>query len=70
MKRTNIEINEKIVDALKKKTGLKTSKDVVNFSLETALRLSKQKKILTLFGAAKGRKNYWNLGEWRKGRLK
>ena len=70
MKRTNIEINEKIVDALKKETGLKTSKEVVNFSLETALRLSKQKQILKLFGVARGRKNYWNLREWRKGRLK
>jgi len=70
MKRTNIEINDRIVDALKKETGLKTSKDVVNYSLETTLRLSKQKRIFKLFGAARKGRNYWNLSEWRKGRLK
>ena len=69
MKRTNIEINDQIVDALKKETGLKTSKDVVNYSLETTLRLSKQKRIFKLFGTARRSKNYWNLSEWRKGRL-
>lgn len=69
MKRTNIELDEKLLDAIKKETGLKTSKDVVNFSLEAVWRLSKQKRILKLYGLAKGKENYWDLVAWRKGRF-
>ncbi|MBN1308192.1 MAG: type II toxin-antitoxin system VapB family antitoxin [Chitinispirillaceae bacterium] len=50
MKRTNIELDEKLVDAGKKLTGLKTSKDLVNFALTQLVRREKQKRILKLEG--------------------
>ena len=51
MKRTNIILNEKLVEKGKKVTGLKTSKSVVDFALRELVRHSNQRKILELFGA-------------------
>jgi Arc/MetJ family transcription regulator len=51
MKRTNIILDEKLVEKGKKVTGLKTSKSVVDFALRELVRHSNQRKILELFGA-------------------
>ncbi|HAJ80621.1 MAG TPA: DUF2191 domain-containing protein [Fibrobacteres bacterium] len=48
MKRTNIVIDEKLVEKGKKVTGLKTNKSVVDFALKELIRHSNQKRILEL----------------------
>ena len=50
MKRTNIVLDEKLVEIGKKATGLKSSKAVVDFALKELVRHSNQKRILELFG--------------------
>lgn len=50
MKRTNIELDESLLEKSKRATGLKTSKAVVDFALKELLRHSDQKHILSLFG--------------------
>ena len=50
MKRTNIVLDEKLVNKGKKLTGIKTSKDLVNFALQQLVRRENQKKILELEG--------------------
>ncbi len=50
MKRTNIVIDETLVNQGKKLTGLKTVKDVVNFALKQLVKHQKQKRILKLEG--------------------
>lgn len=50
MKRTNIVIDENLIDEGKKLTGIKTSKDLVNLALKNLVRQEKQKKILDLEG--------------------
>ena len=49
-KRTNIVLDEDLVKAGLKATGLKTRKDLVNYALEDLLRGEAQKKILELRG--------------------
>lgn len=51
MKRTNIVLDEKLVEKGKKVTGLRTSKSVVDFALKELIRRSNQRQILDLFGA-------------------
>ena len=51
MRRTNIVLDEKLVEKGKKATGLKTSKAVVNFALKELIRHSNQRRILDLFGS-------------------
>jgi|WetSurMetagenome_2_1015567.scaffolds.fasta_scaffold242807_1 Arc/MetJ family transcription regulator len=51
MKRTNIVIDEKLVEKGKKATGLKTSRAVIDFALKELVRHSDQRRILELFGA-------------------
>jgi Arc/MetJ family transcription regulator len=51
MRRTNIVLDEKLVEKGKKATGLKTSKAVVDFALKELIRHSKQRRILDLFGS-------------------
>jgi Arc/MetJ family transcription regulator len=51
MKRTNIVLDEKLVEKGKKATGLKTSKAVVDFALKELIRHSNQRRILDLFGS-------------------
>ena len=62
-KRTNIVLDEELVQAGLKATGLKTRKDLVNYALEDLLRRESQKKILELRGKVR-----WegNLSEMRK----
>jgi Arc/MetJ family transcription regulator len=64
-KRTNIVLDEALVEAGLKATGLKTRKDLIDFALRDLLRRESQKKILQLKG-----KVQWegNLSEMRKGR--
>lgn len=64
-KRTNIVLDENLVEAGLKATGLKTQKDLIDFALRDLLRRESQKKILELKG-----KVQWegNLSEMRKGR--
>ena len=47
-KRTNIVLDESLVEAGLKATGLKTRKDIVDFTLRDLLRRESQKKILSL----------------------
>ena len=51
MRRTNIVLDEKLVEKGKKATGLKTSKAVVDFALKQLIRHSNQRRILELFGS-------------------
>ena len=51
MRRTNIVLDEKLVEKGKKATGLKTSKALVDFALKELIRHSNQRRILDLFGS-------------------
>jgi Arc/MetJ family transcription regulator len=48
--RTNIDIDDKLMDDVLKATGLKTKKDVVELGLKTLIRLNKQENIKKLRG--------------------
>ncbi|MES9828414.1 MAG: type II toxin-antitoxin system VapB family antitoxin [Candidatus Thiodiazotropha sp.] len=48
--RTNIEIDDKLMDDVLKATGLKTKKDAVELGLKTLIRLNKQENIKKLRG--------------------
>ncbi|MFO7890996.1 MAG: type II toxin-antitoxin system VapB family antitoxin [bacterium] len=50
MKRTNIVINEKLVEEGKKISGIRTTKELVDVSLREFIRRGKQKHILDLKG--------------------
>ena len=65
MKRTNVILDEKLIDACMKATGMKTQKALIDHALRELLRHEKQKKILELKG-----KIDWegHLYEWRQGR--
>ncbi|MBL4622414.1 MAG: type II toxin-antitoxin system VapB family antitoxin [Immundisolibacteraceae bacterium] len=43
--RTNIEIDDELMNDVLKATGLKTKKDVVELGLKTLIRLKKQQRI-------------------------
>lgn len=63
--RTNIDIDEKLVDRGLKITRLKTKKDLVNYALKELLKRKEMYKVLSLRG-----KISWegNLEEMRKAR--
>ena len=65
MKRTNIILDEKLVDNCLKATGIKTQKALIDHALRELLRHENQIKLLDLKG-----KITWNgnLDEWRTGR--
>jgi Arc/MetJ family transcription regulator len=65
MKRTNIVIDEKLIKAGLKATGLKTQRELVDFALRELLRLNQQKDFLKYRG-----KVVWegHLEESRQGR--
>ncbi len=48
--RTNIEIDDKLMDEAQRLTGLKTKRAVVEEGLRTLVRLKRQTKILDLAG--------------------
>ncbi len=64
-KRTNIVLDENLVEAGLKATGLKTQRELVDFALRDLLRRESQRKILDLQGKVR-----WegDLSEMRKGR--
>ena len=65
MKRTNIVLNDKLVEECIKATGIKTQRALIDHALRELLRHESQTKILELKG-----KVHWegNLNEWRSGR--
>lgn len=66
MLRTNIELNEKLVEEALKLTHIKTKKELVNYALKDLIRKIKRKKILELEGKVE-----WtgNLSKMRKSRI-
>jgi Arc/MetJ family transcription regulator len=50
MRRTNIELDEKLVDEAMKLTNKKTKKDLVNYAVEELVRKLRRKKVLELEG--------------------
>lgn len=66
MFRTNIELDEKLVNEALKLTRMKTKKELVNYALKDLIRKVKRKKILELEGRVE-----WtgNLTEMRKSRV-
>ena len=65
MKRTNVVLDEKLVQDCIKATGIKTQKALIDHALRELLRHENQIGILEL----KGRINWdGNLDEWRQGR--
>jgi len=65
MKRTNIELDERLVQECLKATGIKTQKALIDHALRELLRHENQLKILELKG-----KITWegHLDEWRQER--
>ena len=53
MKRTNIVLDENMINDLKKVTGLKTSKAIIDYALKELIRKYKQHRILDLKGKIK-----------------
>lgn len=66
MLRTNIELDEKLVDEAMRLTDKKTKKELVNFALSELVSKLKRKKILELEGKVE-----WtgDLAEMRKSRI-
>jgi len=65
MLRTNIELDDKLVEEAMKLTHKKTKKEVVNYALDELVKKLKRKKLLELEGQVE-----WtgNLDEMREGR--
>lgn len=65
MKRTNIVLDDKLVEDCLRATGIKTRKALIDHALRELYRHESQSKILEL----KGKINWeGDLNEWRKGR--
>jgi len=64
MKRTNVLLDDKIVEDCLKATGIKTRRALIDHALRELLRHESQTKILELKG-----KVHWegDLNEWRQG---
>ena len=65
MGRTNVVLDDKLVEECQKATGIKTRRALIDHALHELLRRERQKKILELKGAFQ-----WegDLKAWRKGR--
>jgi Arc/MetJ family transcription regulator len=65
MTRTNVVLDDKLVQSCLELTGLKTRRQLIDHALKELLRHEKQKKILELKGTIE-----WegNLDSWREGR--
>ena len=66
MLRTNIELDERLVDEAMKLTHKKSKKDLVNYALEELVRQFKRKGLLELEGKVRWIGNHH---EMRKGRI-
>lgn len=66
MPRTNIELDDKLVEEAMKLAHKKTKKEVVNYALDELVKKLKRKKLLELEGQVE-----WtgNLDEMREGRV-
>lgn len=66
MLRTNIELDEALVDEAMRLTQIRTKKELVNYAIRELIRKTKTKKLLDLEGRVE-----WtgNLAEMRKSRL-
>ena len=67
MTRTNIVLDEILVEECRKVTGIPTQRSLIDHALRELLRHERQKKVLELQG-----KIAWHgdLQAWRKGRVK
>ena len=66
MGRTNVVLDDNLIDKCFKATGIKTRRKLLDHALRELLRHENQKKILKL----KGNINWeGDINEWRKGRL-
>ncbi len=65
MKRTNIVLDEKVVAQAKKATGIKVTRQLVDYALRELLRRRRQREVLKLRGKVE-----WqgDLAEMRRGR--
>lgn len=54
MRRTNIDLDEKLVQEAMSLTGIRTKKQLVNYALEKLVRRMKRKKMLDLKGKIGG----------------
>ncbi len=50
MHRTNIDLDERVLDEARRLTGLKTKKELVNFALHELVRRLRQRELLELEG--------------------
>lgn len=66
MTRTNVVLNDDLVEACRKTTGIKTKKELINFALQELLRREDQRKIMELKGRIDWQGDY---EECRKGRF-
>ena len=66
MGRTNIVLDDKLIQDCIEATGIKIRKNLVDYALKELLRHRNQRKILELKGTI-----HWegDLSEWRKGRF-
>jgi Arc/MetJ family transcription regulator len=65
MKRTNIILDEKLLEKGKRATGLKTGRAVVDFALRELIRHSNQRRILGLFGTVEWEGNLSHMRSMR-----
>ena len=65
MTRTNVVLDDELVEACKRVTGIQTRRSVIDHALRELLRRGNQKKILALKGNVS-----WegDLAAWREGR--
>ena len=65
MGRTNIVLDDELVEKCQKVTGIKTRRSLIDFALHEVLRRGRQRQLLKLKGAVK-----WDgdLDQWRQGR--
>lgn len=66
MGRTNVVLDDELVDECRKLTGIKTRRALIDYALRELRRHGRQKRLLDLKGSVK-----WegDLEEWREGRL-
>ena len=65
MKRTNVVLDDNLIAACQKETGIRTIRALIDHALRELLRHRRQKKVLELKGTVR-----WegDLAAWRKGR--
>jgi len=66
MARTNVVLDDQLVEKCLQATGIKTRRGLIDYALNELLRRENQKRLLEL----KGRVNWQgDLATWRKGRV-